>query len=267
MNAEQIHRTTKKKTEKISRLAATIAPDFNADTLHDFRVAVKKLRSFMRLVNSDKKQPQLKLPKKFKQLYDIAGIIRDTQLQQKKIATWEYDLPTYRQHLIAILETNIKQWNDRYITHIADKLQEKLTDHKFVSLSVKAFTVFFNQWMAEIHKLCDGIPNDDNLHSIRKHIKDLLYNTAIVEKKWPKAYKQLEPFPLPALDILADMIGDYNDERLMREHLLTFNSEHLTKEEQDAMTAICEDASIMLQQKKRTLLAEIRKFLTAAPTL
>ena len=60
--------------------------DDSAEAIHLFRIEIKKLRAFLRLLSLKlKKEDELKLPFKIKKMYKYAGKIRDRQLHRKRM--------------------------------------------------------------------------------------------------------------------------------------------------------------------------------------
>src|SRR5437763_7528722 len=68
----------------------------DAGELHRFRVQVKKIRSFLSLLETDKKNQQLlKTFKPVKKIFKTAGVIRDASLHVKQANEYKIKLPEF----------------------------------------------------------------------------------------------------------------------------------------------------------------------------
>lgn len=259
MKGEQIKQVLERKTKKISKLCEQLSPAFDEETIHKFRVEVKRLRSLLRLVNANKEQPALKLPKKFKQLYDIAGSIRDAQLEIKKIGDWHITLPTYSQHLSQSIQIKKNEWDNLYNKKVTNKLRKRLTNHDLQHLRPEILTSFFNHHLKKIYSLYKNSPDNEDIHTIRKQVKDLLYNSKFAEEEWQKGFNELQSFPLKTLDTLSDIIGSYNDERLLLEHLEHFSVPAGHQKEKEKFAKLFHEEIKMQSKKKTKLLSAIKR--------
>ena len=75
----------KHRFNKINKALAKITVDFGSKDIHDFRVEFKKMRAFLRLAASDQATGG-----RLHHFFQIAGFIRNLQLQQQRIGEeWE----------------------------------------------------------------------------------------------------------------------------------------------------------------------------------
>jgi CHAD domain-containing protein len=58
----------------------------NKDAIHEWRVDYKKLRALIRLGAEHKKK--LEIPSSLKEVYSVAGEIRDRQMQMERMLQW-----------------------------------------------------------------------------------------------------------------------------------------------------------------------------------
>jgi CHAD domain-containing protein len=261
MDKEDIRNIIKKKTGRIAKLGNAIEKDFETENIHKFRVEVKRLRSFLRLTATVKGNKEIKLPHKFKELYDICGLIREAQLEQKKIEELQLQLPAYSSKLQRQWDEQEKAWKKQYSKHIIDKLEDRLTDHAFNEVKPDVLLKFFNAHCKNIQKLNRNSPDNEDIHSMRKQIKDMLYNTKFAEEEWKDAYKEIADKPLKEMDQLSDSLGDYNDLRIMLDHFEEFAEDSTQEEEQKALLNLCDKKGKMLQNKKEHLIKAIDKFI------
>jgi CHAD domain-containing protein len=158
---------------------AEIHKDFDKDAIHAFRVQVKKLRAFLRLLN-------LKLPGKIKKCYAAAGQIRDIQLQVKQInkASGEIGAPV---EYLSVLEEHLEKrktiFEDvskkNHFTGSRQKLIKKLPS----KLPFENIGQLLHEEITGILSLIEtGLNEDDDLHRSRKKIKDIVYINEIYQE-------------------------------------------------------------------------------------
>ena len=129
MKQEKVRAIIKEKVEELSALCRKIDEDFDMDTIHAFRVAVKTLRSFLRLLRVQAEKPALKMPKSFKRLYHIAGAIRDARLEKEQMAENQQKLPGYMDKLEHVIEIQKREWGVHYSKKTLRKLENRLMSY------------------------------------------------------------------------------------------------------------------------------------------
>jgi CHAD domain-containing protein len=264
MNKKKIAGLLDDKLKDAGDAIAKVAPGFEEEDIHAFRVAVKKLRAWMRLVCSADKQPKLRLSKKLHELYDIAGEIREAQLRLKKAGAPKGKLASYINHLEDTIAFNKGEWHKKYKDDIVKKLAKKLGGKALKKMPGKAFAAFMKDKLQVLEDAADNTPDDESIHNCRKSVKDMLYNTKLTEKHWPEGYEKIEHLPLKKLDDLSDMLGDYNDERLLLESRLAFITKAKTADEQKRLSALSNKEAIQKETQKQALIKELKKFITAS---
>lgn len=218
MEQKEFENILKKIFLQLNALQSRIKKDLDKEAIHDFRVTVKKLRAFLRLLNLElDKKRTIKLPQKLKDIYLTAGKTRDLQLQLNRLDDLikVQNTPT---EYIRILNIEIERQtrmlqnkiDESALQNIADKIIKNLPD----VLEPATVKIFFEKKMANIKMLLSAESFlDDELHSIRKNIKDIIYILKIT--------KEEEGFNLPDLnknkgelkkmESLAHELGKFND--------------------------------------------------------
>src|SRR4051812_1838451 len=107
-----------KKSEDIAMYAKAIDPDFDKKDIHKFRVSVKALRAFLALQRVVDGRGKVQLPKKFKQLYDIAGSVREAQLGLEFFAEKNIPRKLYVDHLTGVIKKEKAKWDNHDIAKI-----------------------------------------------------------------------------------------------------------------------------------------------------
>lgn len=248
------------KAEKLKKLSETVAPKFAEEDIHQFRVEVKRLRSFLRLLSIDRKK-EFKLPRKFKKLYDICGEIREMQLEQKRLKKLNANLPSYFTYMEDNINKQKQLWEKHYSKKTLDKLREKLADLDIPNADPKLMVEFIDKKIRELKEIDEGEPNNEQIHAHRKQVKDMLYNVKLAEKEWKKGFEAIAKLSIKELDTLADAIGNYNDERIILDHLIAFStSPAIPPTEQQRLFDFCSEEMKKQILKKRKLQDAIKKF-------
>jgi len=198
---------------KIDKALDKVTVDFGSKDIHDFRVAFKKMRAFLRLAASDRATGG-----RLHHFYQIAGTIRNLQLQQQRIGEeWEdKDHPpqSYLNLLSAEKSARIefaKKYARKKLS--IEKQKQKALTTIGRRLTKTASRRFSRSAAAHLEHLSGARPiTDDSLHEIRKRLKDLSYNQLFVNKE--------AALILPAslltrekLHIILDALGEFQDLR------------------------------------------------------
>jgi len=260
MKKDTVEKILSDKAEKLKKLSEAVAPKFAEEDIHQFRVEVKRLRSFLRLLSIDRKK-EFKLPKRFKKLYDICGEIREMQLEQKRLKKLNANLPSYFTYMEDHVNKQKQLWEKHYSKKTLDKLKEKLADLDISNADPKLMLEFIDKKLKELKEINEGEPNNEQIHAHRKQVKDMLYNIKLAEKEWKKGFETISKLPVKELDALSDTIGNYNDERIILDHLIAFStSPDIQPTEQQRLFDFCSEEMKKQILKKRKLQDAIRKF-------
>ncbi len=184
-----------KRFKKIDACFHKIGGSFEMESIHEFRTGVKKLRAFMRLLSAETgKESKLKIPKKMKAFYGYAGTVRNLQLQLKNIEASNGNIQqAATEAYVDYLKKMTEKWKENIIELMEQRKnfrvdQKKIVKQLPVKLTRAGIKRFVHLKLNELPEFINALPGDDALHSIRKLLKDLLYN-------WPylKRYKKLLP--------------------------------------------------------------------------
>jgi CHAD domain-containing protein len=177
----------------INKLYRQIINSFEIESVHEFRTEIKKLRAFLRLLNVEINDDVLKIPKPLKLFYSYAGTIRNLQLQLKNISDKENSALTITNIYIDYLHKIIEKWETRAIEFSYSKKdfsddEKKLRKRLPGKLRRASIKKYMRNKMNEFAILLKELPGENILHSIRKLLKDILYNW-----KFIKPYKKMLP--------------------------------------------------------------------------
>ncbi|HEY6504891.1 MAG TPA: CHAD domain-containing protein [Chitinophagaceae bacterium] len=205
--------------KRLNKNAERMKRDFNEEAIHLFRVDVKKLRAFLRLMRPAAKEPgQLKFPTKFKKLYSLAGKIRDRQLYLERIRQYNKAGNGRSRNKIYVLQKEIKELANKRDDFPAKKEFKETEDKLIQQLPVNAEDVllknFFQQKLTVISEVVSkGDYKEKELHSIRKSLKDIIYVTRILrdDLKIPVPFSWWDESELKKAENLSHTLGLFND--------------------------------------------------------
>lgn len=188
MNKKQLKHITGDHYRLLKKHIKKVAGNFDPEAIHEFRVSYKKLRAFLRMISDCKKQGRkIKISKKLQQAYVIAGSIRDLQLQQERIravSSAEYKQPQdYLDRLQQTIESYKPGFAELCQENPVDKCKKKTDGRMPDEFSFHLFSDFVTQKWAIISRIrAQRRLRDDQIHAIRKHLKDLFYNLKVFDE-------------------------------------------------------------------------------------
>jgi CHAD domain-containing protein len=185
MSRKQLKHIIRNHFNKLKKYSRKIPGDFDLETMHQFRVEYKKLRAFFRLLSQAREiNKEIKISKKLKKIYTLAGLLRSYQLQLQWVKS-------------ATQNSLKKPFEYYYLLH---GKMEKLKPKLLASFSAKPLKVSKKKAFLSLPQECtlprysdyaeDSLNNvraiiladlffDDYIHTIRKILKDLSYNGKI----------------------------------------------------------------------------------------
>ena len=217
MKSDVIINAFDKRFKKVKKYYNKLLEDFEIEQIHGFRLEMKKLRAFIRLINTNiPEEKKIKIDRKIKPFYNTTGNIRNLQLHQQRVSHLcdEMLLEKPVQYLQLLHNEENKQ--KKKAVCIADKIpfnqfRKKIIDlvpGKLKAESVQAFVIKKQHTLLELILLSDY--SDEALHEIRKVLKNLLYNWKYISPYVPSA--------LPAyftnkknIEVFTDKLGEFHD--------------------------------------------------------
>lgn len=234
---------------------------FDQEDIHDLRVDYKKTRAFLRLLQLEKDSGDLQLPDKLKAVYQTGGKVRDLQLFLTQlhalpvvndiptcITRWKKQLFAYKeQAVVAIEEVNFKKIRQDIIHELPGELKED---------TVKKF---LHHKVAAIHIILLAADDENDLHAIRKQLKDIIYVIRIYENDWGI------PFPISdwnekELSELASQLGDFNDRCISISLLPSGYSDEIGEGERTILQTLQNKWLKEKNVQEQQLLKQVREF-------
>lgn len=250
--------------EKIREHYFSLLKDFDKEDNHNFRVEIKKLRAFIRLINLSQPLFESKMPKPIKKIYHLSGDVRNLQLHEERTnVLCEYLLinkPTqYLQYLCEEEKSKRKKAGQT-----ADKIsfkdfKEKLTADVYKDLSKEDKNEFLKNSISRLTQiLALPVYYDETFHDIRKVIEDILYNYDYLEEQ----INSFIPFPLSDpnfMESLTGALGNFHDLSLALFFLSPVYLDHADQEKEEK---ILYELQTHFELRKNDLENELLQLLT-----
>lgn len=161
---------------------------FDAEAIHQFRVGIKKLRALFRLLNAGRKDKSFSIGKNLRSVYERSGIVRCLQLQQQTVVQLCRDLELQVPHAylaaLAVQESvaRVKLKEQAKLVSFRTVLQKsrKQLEKKPDPATIENFVAVNKH--ALLKTLLASRRTDEDLHNLRKLLKDLIYVWPIISQ-------------------------------------------------------------------------------------
>jgi CHAD domain-containing protein len=217
MKKDTIIHIFEKRFKKIRKHYYKLLEDFDAEEVHDFRLEIKKLRAFIRLVNKGLPEDEpLKIDKNLKTFYSTTGNLRNLELHQQRINLFCEDLLLEKPELyfqVLRKEGDQLKENARQLAGMISlsafekKIRNALPD-KLKPSAIDDFVLEKKCTLRAFISLQEH--QEEILHDIRKILKDLLYDWVYLDLDVATTL----PASLAHPDVLRDLtvkLGDFHD--------------------------------------------------------
>jgi tRNA nucleotidyltransferase/poly(A) polymerase len=157
------------------------------EAVHAVRVDFKKIRALLRLYRSThKKNRNLPLPAVLKQLYHAAGALRDRQVYLELLLAYHADKQDKPVNYLKQISGDIKFHQEKLEKLLKifpfDRVRKNMADLFYSKLRNKQVKQYFLHAKKQLKQLRRHAQSDTSIHTIRKNIKDLLYNASLFKK-------------------------------------------------------------------------------------
>lgn len=202
--------------EQLVKLTERIPGHFNQKDIHQWRVEYKKLRAFLRMITAAVSDHVPHITPDLKKIYAAAGVVREFQVFESDFPTrsntnWN-ELPIYHSlllnHLFAAKEEFVKRTD--IFSFEREKARWLIMPPDYLTTDI--VQKFVQQRITAIRLILLAPDDDAAFHSIRKHLKDIIYGMRVFTEVWGI------PFPVTAwktdkkLIDATDALGLYNDQ-------------------------------------------------------
>lgn len=251
MDRKSQEQVIEKFSGQLKKLSERIPGYFTEKDIHDWRVEYKKLRAFLRMITATVKGHVPLITKEIKKIYLAAGSIRELQLYISLLKTFPgiktEELPVYN----SLLQRNLFAAKEDFIKRTDIFSIEKEIDRWMVMppeyLTTGIIKTFLQEKITAIRLILLVPESDENLHALRKHLKDIIYVSKIFTGTWGI------PFPLTAwknektVIEIAEELGKYNDWTATLGFLQNNYLDQLPEAEKKILTGLKEN---LLTEKK-----------------
>ena len=250
---------------RLCKYAEQMKHGFSEETIHLFRVDVKKLRAYLRMMRPGSEEPErLKFSRRFKKMYSLTGKIRDRQLCLNRIRALDKTIHRGLQNKIDHLEKEIKKLSEKEDELLNKKelmeIEEKIMKHVPVVLEQTLIQAFFQQHLNVIDEVLSKRDfTDKALHSIRKSIKDIIYITRMFrdDLKTPLPFLFWNEDELKKAENLSHKLGLFNDACIALSFLLPADIKKTDTEEREHLQSVRRKWLHEKQRLKKEILDEI----------
>jgi CHAD domain-containing protein len=167
---------------QLKKYLVKIIKDLDEDAIHDFRVNVKKLRAFLRMLRLNANDPdELKYPRAFKKMYAITGKIRDRQLFIKRIKEAGKGQPSEKMRDLKKEIRELADKDDFLSKKDLEAIEENMIDNLPVAPAMLIKDFIEQKTGATREIISKGNYADAGLHTIRKNLKDISYIIGIYQ--------------------------------------------------------------------------------------
>jgi CHAD domain-containing protein len=217
MKSEEIISALDKRFKKVEKHYNKSFEDFELEEIHGFRLEMKKLRAFIRLINTNiPGYRKIKKERKIKSFYNTTGNIRNLQLYQQRVSHLCYNMLLEKPVQYLQLLHNEENKQKKKAGRIADKIsfnhfQKKIIDlvsDKLNTQSVQAFVIQKKHTLLELIFLLDY--SDEAMHEIRKVLKDLLYDWKYISSYVSPAFPAWFTYK-KNIEVFTDKLGEFHD--------------------------------------------------------
>lgn len=228
---------------------------FDEEEVHLFRTHVKKLRAFFHWLGNDKKP----LTSSFKEIYHISGQLRDIQVLLKNMEEKKEGVPAFTAWLWDNAGRLQQLWDDSYDPAVIRRLQESIQKPEIKKPTARRLRSFFNKRVGKIESIVYlPAPADDDLHDIRKELKDMYFVYAWGKKNDCADEDDTTP---DTLKELGEECGEFNDKRIA----LTLLTAYIQQEQQPEPRQVAEQLRQQWEEQrlahKTRLLEKLRSFI------
>ena len=264
LESVSIENYIKERFDSLKEVLSKEEETFTAADFHKLRVETKKLNAISRLLAfSSKKFNRIKFIKKYKELFGIAGSIRETQLE---LAFVEEDhlneqMVRYIELQNRSIEKNRKLFFKK-IHGIKKKISKDYSKLRQASRRVNRWVMF--QYRAAIASqlsllIYNAPHHSEGIHDLRKKLKEILY-TLHMYNTGDKHTKKIDAF--------QDLIGKWHDKIVMAEKLSSKKWKRKLPETENETLAsmknkLCASGELMQER----IIAEIKLFINGKPLL
>ncbi|WP_127128816.1 CHAD domain-containing protein [Pseudoflavitalea rhizosphaerae] len=249
MKKQKLAKVVRSYGKIIANNSRKIPGGFDVGLIHDLRVAYKKLRAFVRLMQEEVRS--LQIPDDLKLLYRSCGTVRDLQLVIERLKEYKEEIPGF----IRGLHHELFTAKELLVLHIEDiavrKSVKEIEEGLPAELTEEMVRQFIQRKVATIHILLLALEHEEELHAIRKVLKDLVYVKKILESDLHFKYPFWEWKNDAKMESLTTQLGDLNDAHIA---LNFFDAKRIEEAPPEEKTALQQIRQQWEEEKKQKMI-------------
>ena len=218
MHREKIEYTVHLYFLRLGKHYRAIRKNVTAETIKPFRIEIKKLRAFLRLLEMVIRHPaRLELNGPLKKMHKSGGRFRDLQLHRQRVkeAMTGTIKVNYDKRLLQDIDRAIRKEKKEFLSHDRfNDTEKELKKHLPDDYRVGDIKEFFRgqlQVIADI--IAEAKYRDKQMHTIRKRLKDILYIIKLysLDLRQPLGFRFWNKVRLQHAKETEDLLGFLND--------------------------------------------------------
>ncbi len=261
MNRPQIKNIIHTHFIQLKKSSCEISKTKNEHAIHRFRVEVKKLRAFLRLLSApNRKRSHLKLPGSIKKMYRFLGHVRDEQLHRQRLGQNSVVNDSYFAG-----SSNKAQWKKQILNVEKINSEElKITGRLPLQLTENMLQHFFDTKTKDILAIINTKTfTDKELHAIRKALKDMIYISRLLYHENVSSDNIIKKGNhLDKAERLAQSLGNYNDICIALDSLSLPGISSAPEEERKVLRNLRRRWMTSKRNRRKTLIKRVITFQT-----
>jgi len=262
MKRRELEKVMEKHGRHIEKYSKHIPGSFGEEDIHELRVEYKKLRAFIRLVKLDKKAGRIKMPARLKSLYHAAGKVRDLHLFIQQLTDPSKNNTSTVPHYIKYLRHDLFEAKEQLVKEIEradfDKFLKDITDELPAELGDDTVKKFIHRKVATIQIILLAVETEKELHTIRKQLKDIIYDIKIFQNDWGISFPVIAWKSEKLLNDMTTKLGNFNDLCATLGFLKPFTHHEIPPEEREYIETKRQEIQQQLEQEKHVLLEQVQ---------
>lgn len=253
---------------KLLEAADELFPSFEAEPVHRFRVAYKKMRAFLRIVQQVAQNRDARMNADKKTFYRAMGSLRDTQLQQVLVIhsfiSTIYQAEGYLQCLNQTAMELVMPLKKKEVMAVFEPADRKLTEIIDENIDRDGFFRYLrDNWHISGTLVAKTNITDEELHQVRKILKDSCYNLSIFTawlQEGNEAFADTDE-----LDKMATRLGKYQDITVSLNMLRKFLAGEVADRERNALAHLEEELTRRRVNERQQLLQMLTGYFSVSP--
>ena len=216
------------------KYAEDVGKDFDEKSIHKMRIELKKIQAAFNLLlfycNGKLKQEEIE---KVKNTFRRAGKMRELQLVISGLGKVKDDNEHAAKILLHFMKKKERKAEKKFREYFESTGKDELKELKKIMLTAaeefgQINLTYFDELVSQIITLEKKMNRTDNeLHQLRKLLKEFGYNIVLLCEEDKEKY--LDLFPSEATEKLEKLIGVWHDETIFRKRIKKAHSKFISE--------------------------------------